>query len=145
MKLIPKDQIGVPGVCILCEQTPVEGQEAVDTNRDLVTGFLFHLQGRKYVCTSCVKALGEVVGLVSNEKQQAAFMAQAVAEATLNAIKDNVAKLAAQLTETPYVHIAADIVPPVEPEPIAADVEVSDQAEPVPSPKAPAKDNAVEA
>lgn len=99
MQLIAKEHLVVPGICTLCEQAPVDNHEVVDTKRNLIVGFPFHLGGRKYVCQGCVKALGEVIGLVTDEKQKAAIAAQAVAEYKLNALKDRVAKLANELVQ----------------------------------------------
>lgn len=86
MQLINKSDLLAPGVCVLCESSPADEHKIVDTLKDLVTGFPFFLNGRKYVCEACIKNLGEVIGLTSAEAQAEAERKAADAEAKLVAI-----------------------------------------------------------
>lgn len=158
MQKIAKEHLLSPGICTLCEGAPVEGQEVVDTLRDLVSPFVFKLRGRKYVCDSCIIALGNVIGLVSNE-QASRFEQRAVeAEAKVNAVFDHVAKFAKQfeqgvlerVSETaPIVETVEDVVeavaePAVPAEPATpVEPEVTETPEVVE--EAPVEDETVEA
>jgi hypothetical protein len=101
LKLIAKEYLASPGLCTLCESSPVDNEPMVDTNRDLQIPVVHKLRGRKYVCPGCIIALGAVIGLVTDDKQKAAVAAQKVAEEKLNALTDRVAKLAAELVDVP--------------------------------------------
>jgi hypothetical protein len=81
MQLINKSDLLAPGVCVLCEGSPSDGEKIVDTLKNLVTGFPFQLEGRKYVCESCATAVGAVVGLEAGTRVAEAERKQAVAEA----------------------------------------------------------------
>jgi hypothetical protein len=131
VQTITKDQLLPPGICTLCESAPSEDQDTVDTLKELVTGFPFKLQGRKYVCSPCIVALGNVIGLVSSEQAEKAEARAEVAEARLNAVRDHVAVFAAQI-EPAALDAAANVYVAPEPvvveEPVApAEPEVADE------------------
>jgi hypothetical protein len=86
MQLINKSDLLAPGVCVLCESSPSDGVKIVDTLKDLITGFPFHLEGRKYVCESCAKAVGAVIGLTSDDAKVEAERQRDLAEARLTAL-----------------------------------------------------------
>lgn len=86
MQLINKSDLLAPGVCVLCEGSPSDGEKIVDTLKNLVTGFPFQLEGRKYVCEACATAVGAVIGLTSDSKQVEAERQRDVAEARLVAL-----------------------------------------------------------
>lgn len=50
-----------PGLCFLCEQTPLDCAW-LDLNRDFETGVLTRLTGRKYVCGHCVSDVAQALG-----------------------------------------------------------------------------------
>jgi hypothetical protein len=86
MQLINKSDLLPPGACVLCEGSPSDGEKIVDTLKNLITGFPFHLEGRKYVCEACGTAVGAVLGLTSDRRQAEAERRADVAEARLVAI-----------------------------------------------------------
>lgn len=86
MQLINKSDLLAPGVCVLCEGSPSDGEKIVDTLKNLVTGFPFQLEGRKYVCEACATAVGAVIGLTSDAKQVDAERRAELAEARLVAL-----------------------------------------------------------
>jgi hypothetical protein len=131
MQVIQKQDLLPPGVCLLCEQTPAEGVNIVDTSRSLVTGFPFSLQGVKYLCAPCVQGVAELLGLVPDEKEKAAVTAKETAEAKLTAVLQHIEGLAKNLLggelnkvadQAPYVQAAAS-EPVVEQDSLAAAVE----------------------
>lgn len=57
------DHAGLPpAVCFLCEASPTENQTVVDTQRDFEPGGPTYLNGRKYVCSSCVEETARMFG-----------------------------------------------------------------------------------
>lgn len=94
MQVVGRSDLLPPGVCFLCECTPADGEQIVDTSRSFTPGFPSKLAGVKYLCKPCIEAVGALVGLDSNEKTQAAQTAQADAESRLAAVQDHVAEFA---------------------------------------------------
>jgi hypothetical protein len=101
LKLIAKEYLASPGLCTLCESSPVDNEPMVDTNRDLQLPVVHKLRGRKYVCPGCIIALGAVIGLVTDAKQKAALADKDAALAELNALKDRVVRLTSELVDVP--------------------------------------------
>jgi hypothetical protein len=97
MQLINKSDLLAPGVCVLCEGSPSDGEKIVDTLKNLVTGFPFQLEGRKYVCEACATAVGAVIGLTSDAKQIEAERKQAIAEAQVTALSGYLTGIAEEI------------------------------------------------
>jgi hypothetical protein len=99
MQEVAKQDLLPPGVCHLCNGAPSDGEKIVDTLKNFVTGFPTGKEGRIYVCESCIRAFGEVIGLEAGDKVAAAEARAALAEARLNAVRDHIVKTAKQLTD----------------------------------------------
>lgn len=71
MHLLPDDMAMLPPfVCTVCEKTPIRSgvpaadiQRVVDSLIDLEIDYAHHLEGRKYVCESCVREMAELLNL----------------------------------------------------------------------------------
>lgn len=105
MQLINKSDLLAPGVCVLCEGSPADEHKIVDTLKNLVTGFPFQLQGRKYVCQPCVEAVAAVIGLTSAEAQAEAERKLAEAEAKLTAIGGFLDGLSDEIRAGVFAHV----------------------------------------
>lgn len=100
MKHYPdRSQMQAPGVCIICELTPNEGEGVVDTTLNFEPGFVSALTGRKYVCDGCIKSIGQAAGLYATADVETANQAAGEALARYNAIRDHVAKVGLALTD----------------------------------------------
>lgn len=97
MALTKREFLLPPGVCIICEQTPDAEADIVDTNKTLVTGFPYHLEGRKYVCAPCIESLGAEIGLISDAKAKEADRRREEAEFRLTATSQRIEEIAGQL------------------------------------------------
>jgi len=86
-----------PGICIICEGTPVEGIPVCDTQQDFISAFVHPLQGRKYVCRSCATAIGDVYGLVNSVRATQEVAAGRLAVRQLSSVIGYLEEVAAQL------------------------------------------------
>jgi hypothetical protein len=76
-----------PSVCFLCEGAEPEGSGVVyvDTFQNFDPGVHTKLNGRKYVCSNCIRDLAGAVGLFDVEKERFAIQ--------LNALEEEIAQL----------------------------------------------------
>jgi uncharacterized protein (UPF0335 family) len=146
LQLIPKEHLIAPGVCVVCEHTPVDGQQIVDTLRTLQAGVVFTLNGRKYLCESCIVAAGNIIGLVSDKQAKDAVEKATRFEAELNAVKDHIKDVVKHLDTGHVAEVARAAAPVVEKavtrkaKPKTAALPEGPKTEPVASPNEPAPD-----
>lgn len=86
-----------PGVCFICELRPTEAQSAIDTRRDFNAGGPCYLNGRRYVCESCVKDMARAFGLIDAEKADALVIENDVLRQEVSAMKDRAKQIAEQI------------------------------------------------
>lgn len=124
-----------PFVCVLCERTPIRGglepQRVVDTLTDIEVDYAHHLEGRKYVCESCVREMATLMGLGDNMQDEIDLMQLEVAayKATMSKMSsalDAVVNAEAYESRKTRAHEMGDRVPytdvpaPSEPDPADA-------------------------
>jgi hypothetical protein len=117
-----------PGICFICEATPVQDSERViNTMRIFSPGPLTNLNGTKYVCESCAHDLGVSIGLVDPEVHQEASDRVALLEAELKDATDRVAAFSALESAVAALTVATTPAPTPDPvvDPAPAEVPAS--------------------
>lgn len=68
-----------PSVCFVCEGAE-PGAVFVDTFRKFDPGFNTYLNGRKYVCSNCIRDLAHHVGIFDEERERFQIQANEASE-----------------------------------------------------------------
>lgn len=106
-----RSSMQAPGLCFVCETAPQAG--VVDTLQNFTPGFPSNLDGRKYVCDGCVKALAEAGGFYATEDVVTAVARADAAVARFNAVRDHVAEVVKSFADEALVAVADASVPVV--------------------------------
>jgi hypothetical protein len=130
MQLINKSDLLAPGVCVLCESSPSDEVKIVDTLKNLVTGFPFQLQGRKYVCEACIRALGDVIELIPADVERAAVQKSDDAEAKLVAIGGFLDGFAQEIRDGKFAEVTQVTAVPVEEQKSGLEAAVAEGVDP---------------
>lgn len=97
-----------PGVCWICEQSPIQEEyRVIDTRRNTQAGgSMSHLSNRKYICEPCALEMGGAMGMVPAERA-------AVLETEVRQLAADNVSLASQLetarAQQPRVLTVADV------------------------------------
>lgn len=98
MKLTYGGKLERPNLCFLCERTPAIGTKVVDTER-YFDGWPANLQGRRYVCESCVNDMTKFFGYADLATVERADAEAQLARNILKGLKQRLNVLYADLQQ----------------------------------------------
>lgn len=97
-----------PGVCWICEQSPIQEEyRVIDTRRNTQAGgSMSHLSNRKYICEPCALEMGGAMGMVKASDHEALLQDNADLSASVTRLTH---ELEVARTHQPRVLTVADV------------------------------------